>query len=156
MTWQSPKPPTAHNCVLPRMLFPLGRKYGLFCTSNACRGGEWRLQYESKIWLLLAPCIAGCLWLLSRAVKVWVYDLRTYFARIKTGFCMCSAVVWCMLACLQRWGSFNEETCEQVTNDAHIDCQAHNVQLEDRMQLLIHAERFHGTVSRDPAERATA
>jgi hypothetical protein len=27
-----------------------------------------------------------------------------------------------MLACLQRWGSLNEETCEQVTNDVHIDC----------------------------------
>jgi hypothetical protein len=35
----------------------------------------------------------------------------------------------------------------------HIDCRICGVRLEDRVQLLIHAERFHGTVSRGPAER---
>jgi len=31
---------------------------------------------------------------------------------------------------------------------AHVNCQICNIRLEDRLQLLIHAERFHGTVSR--------
>lgn len=35
----------------------------------------------------------------------------------------------------------------------YIDCQICNVRLEDRVQLLIHAEKFHGIVSRGPAER---
>ncbi|KAH8585787.1 hypothetical protein B0O99DRAFT_706350, partial [Bisporella sp. PMI_857] len=29
----------------------------------------------------------------------------------------------------------------------YIDCQICNVRLEDRLKLLIHAERVHGTVS---------
>merc|ERR1711977_482813 len=34
-----------------------------------------------------------------------------------------------------------------------IDCMDCGVRLETRTELLIHAERFHGTVSRVPAER---
>jgi hypothetical protein len=41
----------------------------------------------------------------------------------------------------------------RLQGGGHIDCWICGVRLEDRVQLLIHAERFHGTVSRGPAER---
>jgi hypothetical protein len=37
-----------------------------------------------------------------------------------------------------------------------IDCRICGIQLEDRVSLLVHAERFHGTVCRGPAERLFA
>jgi hypothetical protein len=48
---------------------------------------------------------------------------------------------------------FLRKHVSKLQRGAHIDCQTHNVRLEDRVQLLVHAERFHGTVSRGPAER---
>jgi hypothetical protein len=35
----------------------------------------------------------------------------------------------------------------------NIECRICNISLKDRVALLIHGERFHGTVSRGPAER---
>lgn len=35
----------------------------------------------------------------------------------------------------------------------YVDCQICSVRLENRLQLLIHAEKSHGTVSRGPAEK---
>lgn len=51
---------------------------------------------------------------------------------------------------------FLRKRVSKLQRGAHIDCQACNVRLEGRVQLLIHAERVHGTVSRGPAERLIA
>jgi len=48
---------------------------------------------------------------------------------------------------------FLRKHVKRLQGGVHIDCWICGVRLEDRVQLLIHAERFHGTVSRGPAER---
>lgn len=48
---------------------------------------------------------------------------------------------------------FLRKHVSKLQGGVHIDCRICGVKLEDRVQLLIHAERFHGTVSRGPAER---
>ena len=49
-----------------------------------------------------------------------------------------------------------EEACEQVKGGAYIDYQICKVRLETQLQLLIHTESVHGTVSRGPVERLIA
>jgi transcription elongation factor Elf1 len=48
---------------------------------------------------------------------------------------------------------FLRKHVSRLQGGVHIDCQICGLRLEDRVQLLIHAERFHGTVSRGPAKR---
>jgi hypothetical protein len=48
---------------------------------------------------------------------------------------------------------FLRKHVSRLQGGVHIDCRICGVRLEDRVKLLIHAERFHGTVSRGPAER---
>ena len=48
---------------------------------------------------------------------------------------------------------FVRKHVSKLQGGACIDCQICKVRLENRLQLLIHAERVHGTVSRGPAER---
>jgi hypothetical protein len=48
---------------------------------------------------------------------------------------------------------FLRKHVSKLQGGVHLDCRICNVRLEDRVQLLVHAERFHGTVSRGPAER---
>lgn len=51
---------------------------------------------------------------------------------------------------------FFEKHVKKLEDGAHIDCQICDIRMEHRIALLIHAERFHGTVSRGPAERLIA
>jgi hypothetical protein len=51
---------------------------------------------------------------------------------------------------------FLNKHVKKLEHGATIDCQICDVKLEHRIDLLIHAERFHGTVSRGPAERLIA
>lgn len=48
---------------------------------------------------------------------------------------------------------FLRKHVSKLQGGVHFDCQICNVRLKDRVQLLIHAEKYHGTVSRGPAER---
>jgi hypothetical protein len=48
---------------------------------------------------------------------------------------------------------FFKKHVKKLEDGAHIDCRICDVRMEHRITLLIHAERFHGTVSRGPAER---
>jgi hypothetical protein len=48
---------------------------------------------------------------------------------------------------------FLRKYIRRLQGGVYIDCRFCGVRLEDQVQLLIHAEKFHGTVSRGPAER---
>ncbi|KAG9229421.1 hypothetical protein BJ875DRAFT_537715 [Amylocarpus encephaloides] len=48
---------------------------------------------------------------------------------------------------------FLRKHVSKLQGGACINCQICKIKLENRLQLLIHAERVHGTVSRGPAER---
>ena len=48
---------------------------------------------------------------------------------------------------------FLRKHVSKLQGGEYIDCQLCSVRLESRLLLLIHAERFHGTVSRGPAKK---
>jgi hypothetical protein len=48
---------------------------------------------------------------------------------------------------------FLRKHVKRLQGGVHIDCWICSIQLEDRVQLLIHVERFHRTVSQGLAER---
>lgn len=48
---------------------------------------------------------------------------------------------------------FLRKHVRKLQGGEHIDCQLCRVRLENRVELLIHAERFYGTDSRGPAEK---
>ena len=48
---------------------------------------------------------------------------------------------------------FFKKYVRKLEDRAYIDCQICDIRMEHRIALLVHAERFHGTVSRGPAER---
>ena len=48
---------------------------------------------------------------------------------------------------------FLRKHVRKLEDGQFVDCMDCGVRLETRKDLLIHAERFHGTVSRGPAER---
>lgn len=48
---------------------------------------------------------------------------------------------------------FLRKYVSKLQGGAYVNCQTCDVRLESRVQLLIHAEKFHRTVSRGPAER---
>ncbi|KAH8587036.1 hypothetical protein B0O99DRAFT_699067 [Bisporella sp. PMI_857] len=48
---------------------------------------------------------------------------------------------------------FLRKRVNKLQEGVRIDCQICGDKLKNRVELLIHAERFHGTVSRGPAER---
>jgi len=48
---------------------------------------------------------------------------------------------------------FLRKHVSKLQEAGHNSCQICNVRLENRVQMLVHGERFHGTASRGPAER---
>ena len=48
---------------------------------------------------------------------------------------------------------FFRKYVKKLEDGAYIVCRICDIRIEHRITLLIHAERFHGTVSRGPAER---
>jgi hypothetical protein len=51
---------------------------------------------------------------------------------------------------------FFKRHVKKLEDGTHIDCSICNIRMENRIALLIHAEKFHGTVSRGPAEKLVA
>jgi hypothetical protein len=51
---------------------------------------------------------------------------------------------------------FVRKHVRRLQGGLHIDCQICNVRLDDRVQLLVHAEMCHGTVTRVPVKRLLA
>lgn len=48
---------------------------------------------------------------------------------------------------------FVRQHVSKLQGESYINCKICNVRLENRLELLVHAERLHGTISRIPAER---
>jgi hypothetical protein len=48
---------------------------------------------------------------------------------------------------------FLRKHVSKLQEGMHIDCHICGDKLKNRVELLAHAERFHGTVSRVPAQR---
>jgi hypothetical protein len=51
---------------------------------------------------------------------------------------------------------FFKKHVKKLEDGAYIDCRICDIRIEHRINLLIHTERFHGTVSYGPAEKLVA
>ena len=51
---------------------------------------------------------------------------------------------------------FFKNNIKKLEDRAHNECRICNIRMEQKIALLFYAERFHGTVSRVPAERLVA